>query len=52
MRIKFLTNGASPDIGVFDAGLERIVPDDIGALFIQRGLAVELSKEEVDEHGL
>lgn len=51
MRIKFTTNGTSPDIGVFDAGLERDVHDDIGALFIGRGLAVEV-KEEDNEHGI
>lgn len=53
MRIKFTTSGTSPDLGVFDAGLERDVPQDIGSLFIERGLAIEVSvlREEEDEHG-
>lgn len=45
MRIKFLTNGTSPEIGVFDAGLERIVPDEIGRLFVERGLATEVASD-------
>ncbi|MDH4101735.1 MAG: hypothetical protein OEV28_14315 [Nitrospirota bacterium] len=60
MRIKFLTNGTSPDIGVFDAGLERTVSDDIGRTFIERGLAEEVAsklvsgpgKKEVKAHGV
>lgn len=42
MIIKFKFDGESPEIGPYCAGIERLVPDSIGRIFISRGMAEEV----------
>lgn len=45
MHIKFLEDGESPEIGTYKKGDEREVPDDMGNVFIQRGIAEKIKEE-------
>lgn len=52
MLIKFFEDGDSPDIGVFLKDYKRIVPESLGRIFIERGLAEEIKpKKEMKENG-
>lgn len=56
MLIEFKRAGVSPEIGSFEVGEKRLIPRYIGDIFIERGLAVEVSsavkkKREVKDNG-
>ena len=42
MRIRMLCDGDAPDLGPFEAGDERLVPEAIGSIYIRRGMAEEI----------
>ena len=44
MLIEFLEDGESPDMGVCVKGERRNVDNDIGEVFIQRGIAKEVKQ--------
>ena len=60
-RVKFKDGGENPDIGTFEAGMERAIPEQIAVVFIARGLAEDVKpkqehkskdkKTEVEGHG-
>lgn len=60
MLIRAKADFESPEVGTFVVGTERLVPHDIGRVFIARGLAEEVNpasasakekKKEVKENG-
>lgn len=53
IEVRFLESGDSPDIGAFNVGMVRFIPDDIGKVLIARKQAEEVKqvkplKEKVD----
>lgn len=59
MRVKFMIDGESPQIGKFRCGEDREISEDIGKIFCARGLAEEIKsttakaikKEDKDNGG-
>lgn len=43
MKVRFLKDGASPDIGPFKKGEERDLPAKMERIFIERGIAENVS---------
>ena len=53
VEVRFLENGDSPEIGVFNVGMVRFIPAEVGRVMIGRKQAEEVKqvkplKEKVD----